>query len=216
MTAADVASEKRRLRTLMRERLSEVSVEARGRAGEAIAEVLTQSRVWSAFSSLAAFASKLDEVDCRPLVERAQASGRPVGLPRTNDLGSLDFVEVGPSSPLRPGRFGVLEPGPDALPVQLTGDTLVVVPGLAFDRLGGRLGRGRGYYDRALADLSLRDPRPLLIGIGYAFQIVERVPMTPLDVRLDGVVSEEGLCECEASGRRWTDFGRRIGRSDER
>jgi 5-formyltetrahydrofolate cyclo-ligase len=201
MTAADVPSEKRQLRRLMRERL---------------VEVLTRARIWSASSSLAAFASKLDEIDCSPLVERALAAGKPVRLPRTTDSGGLEFVAICHLSQLRTGRFGLMEPGADMPAVSLAGDALVVVPGLAFDRLGGRLGRGRGYYDRALAALRHRDPRPLLIGIGYSFQIIDHVPMTRLDARLDGVVSEAGLCECEASRGRWAGFGRGTGRSDER
>jgi 5-formyltetrahydrofolate cyclo-ligase len=216
MTEADVPSEKRQLRRLMRERLVGVSSVERLRAGEAVAEVLTRARIWSASSSLAAFASKLDEIDCSPLVERALSAGKPVRLPRTTDSGSLEFVAIRHVSQLRTGRFGLMEPGADMLAVSLAGDALVVVPGLAFDRLGGRLGRGRGYYDRALAALRHRDPRPLLIGIGYAFQIIDHVPMTRLDARLDGIVSEEGLCECEASRGRWADFGQGTGRSDER
>lgn len=203
MTSADVPSEKQLLRRTMQARLRSVSLEECRRAGSSIAELVERSGVWTALSTMAAFASKPDEVDSGPLVASAVRAGKRVCFPRTTEAGGLEFVAVEDPSELRSGRFGVREPGPDLPGVPLDGDTLVVVPGLAFDRQGGRLGRGRGYYDRALAALRHREARPLLVGIGYAFQVVERVPMTPLDVRLDGVVSEEGLCECEASRGRW-------------
>ena len=68
---------------------------------------------------------------------------------------------------------------------------MVLVPGLAFDDGGGRLGRGMGYYDRSFEGC-VRGA-PWLLGFAFAFQIVERVPMESLDRRVDGVVTEVGL-----------------------
>jgi 5,10-methenyltetrahydrofolate synthetase len=73
---------------------------------------------------------------------------------------------------------------------------LALLPGVAFDLVGGRLGRGRAYYDRAFP---IGAPAPVLVGVGFAFQLVDRVPLGEYDRLLDGVVTEQGLRWCTAS-----------------
>lgn len=103
---------------------------------------------------------------------------------------------------LRPNRFGIPEPEVDEdqllAPAALD---VVLVPLLAFDHLGSRIGSGGGYYDRSFAFLQgqPRPARPLLIGVGYAFQQVEQVPAADWDVALDLVATEAGLIDCSAA-----------------
>ena len=95
-------------------------------------------------------------------------------------------------SDLQPSRFGILEPLPDAVffePVELD---LILLPGVAFDRFGRRLGRGRGFYDRGLARAQ-EVPGPRRLGVGFDFQLVERVPVGELDQPVHGVLTERGL-----------------------
>ena len=88
-----------------------------------------------------------------------------------------------------PSRWGVLEPKSDAPAVALASIDGFLVPGLAFDRRGVRLGRGKGFYDRALAGA-----RGIKIGVGFAMQIAnEPLPAEAHDVRMDGVVTEDGV-----------------------
>lgn len=97
---------------------------------------------------------------------------------------------------LCPGRFGVLEPpagAPEEAPA--VGDA-VVVPGVAFDRAGGRLGRGGGHYDRAFPPGA--PGAPLLVGFAHAFQLVECVPSDSHDRRMDAIVTERGMIWVEA------------------
>ena len=91
--------------------------------------------------------------------------------------------------PLPPDALGVPAPGPDAPMVR---PDLVVTPLLGFDRRGGRLGQGGGYYDRTLAALRADGP-VLAIGLAYAFQELDAAPAGPFDQRLDGVVTEAGF-----------------------
>ena len=100
--------------------------------------------------------------------------------------------------PLVRGGFGVRVPPPEnRRGVALEEIDLVLLPGLAFDRAGGRLGYGKGYYDRFLSDLTGArrqaglPPSPA-IGVAFACQRVARVPMGPYDQRADGIVTEEG------------------------
>ena len=96
-------------------------------------------------------------------------------------FGSVDRVES-----LVPGRYGVREPPADA-PVETLGpDVLVLVPGVAFDACGGRLGRGAGLWDRALADAR----GAVIFGVGYELQIMDRVPCEAHDRPIDALLTE--------------------------
>lgn len=101
----------------------------------------------------------------------------PVTRPRTKRL-SLSEVRD-PGRELAPGAFGVPEPVPSARrPVPVRELDLVLVPGLAFDRRGHRLGHGHGYFDRFLARLPKTTP---VIGLAFKFQLLERLPSDPHD-----------------------------------
>ena len=90
---------------------------------------------------------------------------------------------------LGPGRYGVPEP-PTGAPVhELDSGDLAVLPGVAFDRRGRRLGRGRGYYDRTFRAAG----GPLLVGFAADFQVVEEVPTGPTDRPVDAIVTETGV-----------------------
>jgi len=104
-----------------------------------------------------------------------------------------EFADWTPSQPLRDNRFGIGEPtGPARALKQLD---LLLLPLVGFSDDGGRLGMGGGFYDRTLGALKLEE-RPLLLGLAYAAQQVEILPMDPWDVRLDGVLTERGLLRC--------------------
>lgn len=92
----------------------------------------------------------------------------------------------------RPGAFGILEPHHDSPEVPLQEIDAIICPGLAFDTNGGRLGRGRGFYDRLLAQAR---PDSLKIGIGFDFQLVPDTFPEPHDIPMDEVIcsSEEDL-----------------------
>ena len=213
MTAVDPRTEKLRLRRSMQLRLGEVTPDEARAAGAAIADRLASSPLWQEAARVGVFASRSDEVDTSAFIERAFLAGKQILFPRTTDAAGLEFARVADPSQLQVGRFGIREPSPK-LPVARLGQrTLLLVPGLAFNRDGGRLGRGGGYYDRALSGFRDREHRPITIGVGFFFQLVERVPMMPLDVHLDGVVSEDGLLETESLRTRRGLAGRGTGRS---
>lgn len=190
--AARFVAEKAQLRARLRERLASLDAGATQRAGAAIAEVLGRMESWRRAGAIAAFVSRPDEVDTGPVLERARREGKRVLLPRVLSGTALAFAAWPAGAPLVVGRFGLREPAPEAPVVPLGEAGIVLVPGLAFDAAGGRLGRGAGYYDRALADARAAADPPPLIGLALALQIVEAVPMAPFDVRLDGVVCETG------------------------
>ena len=137
------------------------------------------------------------EMDPRPLARALAACGATLALPAFVG-GRMLFRVWSHDEVLVPAGFGTHEPPPSAAAVS---PTLVLAPLLAFDRRGGRLGWGKGYYDRALAELDAaavagRGRRPLVVGIAFACQEVEQVPMSAHDRPLDAVVTEDGFWRC--------------------
>jgi 5-formyltetrahydrofolate cyclo-ligase len=107
----------------------------------------------------------------------------------------LEFAACAGEALVR-GAFGLAEP-PAALPAQpLGGADLVLLPSLALDAAGRRLGRGGGYYDRAFADAP--SGGPFLVGVGYDFQLVDEVPAGVGDGRVDMVATEARLIRTRA------------------
>ncbi|MEM9177124.1 MAG: 5-formyltetrahydrofolate cyclo-ligase [Myxococcota bacterium] len=191
------------LRRRMRATLATVPADEAESAGIAVAHRVAALSIWSAPTTVALYASLPGELATRTLIEAAWQAGHRVLLPRVVGPGVLVFAEHRDGAPLAKGAFGVAEPGEGAPVVGLAEAQLIAVPGLAFDRLGGRLGRGAGYYDRALA--SLGPPRaaasetaagrvaPRAIGLAFDRQLVASVPMDAHDVRLDAVATPSAL-----------------------
>jgi 5-formyltetrahydrofolate cyclo-ligase len=127
------------------------------------------------------------EIDIRPLLHALAERGHAIALPVTPKRGQpLAFRRWRPGDTLARGPMGTSQPAPEA--EALTPDWLLV-PLLAFDRAGNRLGYGAGYYDRTLAGL----PGARRIGCAYACQMLDEVPAGPDDVPLHAVATEDGI-----------------------
>lgn len=132
-----------------------------------------------------------DEFDPRPLLLRLASQGVGLALPAITEPGTpLAFRSWRPGAPLIPGPLGTSVPeGPDCTDAVI----LLLVPLLAFDRRGQRLGFGGGYYDRTVARLRRRPNFRYAIGVGFAAQRVAQVPTGPTDAPLDAILTEQTL-----------------------
>lgn len=159
---------------------------------EQLAEFLTDERV-------AGYWAVRGELSLHRVLPPLAARGQRFHLPVLNDDATLGFAPWKHGDPVQPNRYGIPEPAvrPTPLPAPETMQ-LVLVPLVAFDRRGNRLGSGAGYYDRSFAFLKQgeRPREPLLVGIAYAFQEVDILPREPWDVPLDFVCTERELIEC--------------------
>ncbi|MSO89705.1 MAG: 5-formyltetrahydrofolate cyclo-ligase [Rhodospirillaceae bacterium] len=131
-----------------------------------------------------------DEVDPRPLLLELHRRRHPIGLPVVLGRGEpLIFRSWRPGDTLLAGAFGVSLPAEDRDEIR---PEVVIVPMLAFDLTGHRLGYGGGYYDRTLAQLRRGGGAVLAVGVAYAGQQVPRIPAGEHDQKLDWIVTEAG------------------------
>jgi 5-formyltetrahydrofolate cyclo-ligase len=150
--------------------------------------------------TIAGYVAVKGELDPASALAQVAARGGRVALPRVcAEAPRLRFheVEAGAAPPLPSGPFGLCEPEAGQPEVPIGQLDFVIVPGLAFDARGGRLGFGGGYYDGALA-IAREAGRPALIGLAYDFQIVDACPVGPGDLPVDLVVTEARVLRREA------------------
>lgn len=138
------------------------------------------------------YAGFKNEVGTDEMMEEAMALGKKIALPvtaRTKDIKPYRVSDL--KKDLAPGRFGILEPRIEKKSeIGAKEIDLIIVPGIAFDRRGYRLGFGAGCYDRFLHSLS---PRPFSIGLAFEFQVVPRLPSEGHDEKLEMVITEKRI-----------------------
>lgn len=152
---------------------------------------LIDSDCFALAEKLALYSPIKNEVATGKIFVAAKEAGKKVYYPKIV-ADNLDFVEVGSLAELSPGAFGVPEP-PAGLTAHVTELQLIVVPGLAFDQRGHRLGYGRGYYDR---QLSVKPGTTTAVGLCFEFQICARLPEEGHDQQLDFIATESRLIPC--------------------
>ncbi len=135
------------------------------------------------------YASLPGEVDTFAMIKQAIQLKKQVALPALErDQRKMIPTLTDSVDDLHLGAYGILEPKPaNARTLSLDALDCVVVPGLAFDRSNNRLGRGAGYYDRFLSSL---DERTRTVGLAFDFQIVDRLPVEPHDMRLHHIIAK--------------------------
>jgi 5-formyltetrahydrofolate cyclo-ligase len=186
-----LAERKRILRTALGAKRRGVPDDVADAAGRMVAAQLSTAPEIEVAGCVGLYASLPDELPMRACFESLRRRGRDCILPRVNADRTLVFHRVDAWTQLQPGRLGILEPAPSA-PARIPGPgDVVLVPGVAFDARGHRLGRGWGCYDAAFPP-GAPNP-PLLIGVAYEFQLVESVPHGSRDRRVDAIVTERTI-----------------------
>ncbi len=182
----DAAQEKARLRReALARRDALADAERELRSAEIAARLLALLKKWSP-RLVAAYAPIGSEVDLFPLMADKNLGNRATALPVQSGDG-LMFLSWRFGDPLVTGRFGVREPAADASVII---PDVLILPLVAFDRHGNRLGYGKGHYDRAIAALADAGNAPRLVGAAFAVQEVEAIPIEPHDALLNMVVTE--------------------------
>jgi 5-formyltetrahydrofolate cyclo-ligase len=186
--------EKRAIRQELRAERRRRSAAVVADAGAVVCAQLLGFPLYQAAVSVAVYVADENEVPTEPLIADALNTGRGVYLPR--DGAAPAFVRWHPGTPLRRARGGVQEP-PGGVPADLEPPAIVLLPVVAWDHTGTRLGRGGGFYDRLLAGL---DPRIVRVGLAYEFQVFPELPRDPWDISMHYVITERRVVACGDSG----------------
>jgi 5-formyltetrahydrofolate cyclo-ligase len=192
--AVDHPVEKRELRRVLRLRRNALTARQQSSAARAVMRRLVRQPWFVRARTVALYVAMDGEIDPAPLLRRALAKGKRVYLPLLQRGGKLRFGAYRPRMRMRRNRFSIPEPvgGSRRQPTQLD---LVLLPLVGFDRRGGRLGMGGGFYDRTFAFLKGRGQRnnrrkPRLVGLAHHFQEVRELPREAWDVPLAAVITE--------------------------
>jgi 5-formyltetrahydrofolate cyclo-ligase len=168
---------------------AELSADVRSAAGRSLRDTLLSVPEVEMAGTVAAYVSLATEPETRGLLFALWKRGTYVLIPRLLSDGELDWASYeGPDS-LVPGKFGLLEPSEPARGVEaIASADVVLVPALAVDRTGVRLGRGGGSYDRALARVS---PAVLTVALLFEGELVDTLPCEPHDQRVRAAVTPQ-------------------------
>ncbi len=159
----------------------------------ALCKAILEHPWFQAADRMMAYAPMASEPQLQPVLEACLRLGKGLVLPRCESAGIMTGRLVTVLSQLAPGCQGILEPGAET-PVVSPGEIdLILVPGMAFDPTGGRLGRGKGYYDRFLGNGKT-------IGVCYQSALLPQVPMEAHDRRVDAIVTDQTIILCRTEG----------------
>lgn len=179
------SSDKSALRVRIRELVRAIPADERRTLSQTLCGMMRQQTPWQCSTRILFYSALPDEPDITPLLEEAWAERKIAALPRF-DLPTNSYAAciVSNRAELLPGRFGVLEPGAGCPVIPLNQLDLALVPGVAYDSTGRRLGRGKGFYDRLLAGV-----RGHKCGVAFDAQIIAAVPEEPHDMRVNSILT---------------------------
>lgn len=182
--------EKQQLRAVMRARERQLSDRYRRESDQAIAAHLTAMPEYQAAGTIFCFVGTPHEIDTRPILENALATGKRLCVPLCTGPGMMELRQITTLSQLSPGAYGIPEPPEDAPTVSVDETDFAILPCLTCNHLGHRLGQGQGYYDRFLAHY-----RSGAVLLCREKLIREEIPLEPHDYPIPWVLTERGLYE---------------------
>ena len=185
---------KAQIRSRLRQQRRKLSAKVVADTSNRIFNFLCSFSPFQRAESVVLYSANENEVQTEAIWQEASKQGKAVYYPRISaDRTTLEFVRRGVGQRLTPGTFGILIPPGNELLTTLQSTDVVLTPGVGFDAQGHRLGRGKGYYDRAF-----RGPLTgaIRIALTYAFQIFPSIPAGPEDEPVHYIISENGILDC--------------------
>ena len=186
---------KSHLRKLCLARRARLSPSDRCRMSADIASHVSAMPAFQDSQTIMLYLALPQEVQTEALLAECHRKTKRIAVPVVTKRGLL-AAQLRPEAKLKPGSFGILEPATDTTIISPEEIDCVLVPGIAFDGRGARLGFGKGYYDHFLCGLTAAT---YVCGLAFSSQIIERVPDMPHDVRMHWLVTEQGVRSCTES-----------------
>jgi 5-formyltetrahydrofolate cyclo-ligase len=211
-TDAGLRARKKEMRREIRRRIGELSLDQRAREADRSAERLFELPEWRDAATVLVFVAMKGEIGTRRIIDRALAERKRIGLPRMHGDSMHFHMVAGPGDGIDTSKqlygelslhpYGILEPAEETPVFDAREELLpavVITPGLGFDRKGGRLGRGKGFYDGWFGrhEELLSDGSVSPVAVGYSVQLVEEVPTGRSDRRVPLIVIDGELIRAE-------------------
>ncbi|WP_426437164.1 5-formyltetrahydrofolate cyclo-ligase [Bradyrhizobium genosp. P] len=198
------AAEKSAIRRATLSRRNALSAEVRREDGQVALARVTGTAEYLVARFVMAYCGFGSEIETQPLLHKVLRDKQELVLPKinrtTNEI-DLFLVKDIPTE-LVPGVWGIMEPNPNLCARFSPKDLdLIVAPGVAFDKFGGRVGYGRGYYDKLLRACHAACKRPFIVAAAFELQIVDAVPMEDHDVAIDAIATELAYYLCDRGER---------------
>lgn len=186
------ALSKKDLRIEVRAKLHAITPDQRTRASHLACALLRQQKLWSEVNSVMFYSALQDELDLAVLIDEALASGKTVALPKFVDAikSYVPFKISHTQRDCAAGKFGIVEPAATCAEFPANRLDLILIPGVAFDVTGHRLGRGQGHYDRLLSNVV-----GIKCGVAFDEQLVQRIPAEAHDIRMNCVITPTRFIE---------------------
>lgn len=168
-----------------------IDLKVRRQWDENIFNKLINSEVFEKAQTIFAFVSFRSEVDTHKIISHAIKEGKTVCVPKIESKQKgIEIFKIGSFDQLKEGYFGILEPDESCPLADRENIDIILMPGVAFDRQGGRIGYGAGFYDRFLTNMKKRVDK---IALAYDLQLIDIIPMDEHDVRIDGVITDKDI-----------------------
>lgn len=179
------------LRAIMKTKRNNLDENEKQMKDSKILEILICDISFALSRVIFAYVSFGNEAGTHSIINYALSQGKTVCVPKViNNTGVMCALKIDSLKSMCESNYGILEPQDDAVEIPKDEIDLVLVPGLAFDLEGGRIGYGGGYYDRFLNGMR-KDA--LKLGLAYDFQITDKIKTEQFDISIDGVITESGF-----------------------
>ncbi len=185
--------DKKEIRALMRSKKAALTPEFVEEYSARVTERFVAQPFYRDARTLYAYLTFNQELRTDGLIRRAWADGKRVAVPRVLGKGIMEFYYIDSFEGFITSAFGVPEPPEDPEKLADSDDVLLLMPGLAFDRAHNRVGYGGGFYDRYLERLHTARARVFKPALAYDFQIVDSIPASPLDIRVDAILTADEI-----------------------
>jgi len=184
----DPVEAKRSARRKARLAIASLSLRQSSKDSEAVCRLILESREWRSATQVMLYMPSTGELEIKPLFSNGLDTGKRVALPRySNEISGYEACTISNLDDVAPGKFGILEPPSASVKMDTKQLDLAIVPGVAFDGRGGRLGRGEGFFDRLLIDISAKK-----CGVCFEQQLCHNVPVERHDVKMDMIATPSG------------------------
>lgn len=181
-------NQKDNIRSLIKEKRNALTEEEKRVKDEKIFTKIINSDYYKNSNVIFVYVSFKGEVDTHKLIKYSLNIGKTICVPKViSKKEGMEAIIINSFDELNPGKYNILEPKDSCKKIDTNRIELILMPGVAFDKNGGRIGYGGGFYDRFLNKIDSKIPK---IALAYDFQILKSIPCEEHDIKVDGIITD--------------------------